>query len=111
MKWWELDTGMGFDRYALRAACFYGICVFALSAQVMPPGLSSIGVEFGLGESAQGMMLALQYGGFFVTSVVGGAVSDRWGRKPLLVAGLYMTTAGLAVAPLAGTAWVFGVAM
>jgi len=102
---------MSYDRYALRAACFFGVCVFALSAQVMPPGLSSIGAEFGLGESAQGMMLALQYAGFLVTSVVGGGASDRWGRKPLLVVGMYLTAAGLALAPLAGSAWTFAAAM
>ena len=76
------------SRYGnLRAACFAGIAVFAMSCQVMPPGLTSIGEEFQLDETLQGLLFAMQYAGFLLTSVVGGWLSDHFGRKPFAVGG------------------------
>ena len=99
------------SRNRVRLACFAGMTVFAMSAQVLPPGLSSVSEEFGLDLGERGFLLALQYLGFFATSVSGGWLSDRLGRKRFLVTGLYLLALGLGTAPCAESYAAFGASM
>ena len=95
----------------IRIACFAGVTVFAVSAQVMAPGLSSIGEEFQLDPAQRGLLYALQYMGFFLTSACGGWLSDHCGRKRFFVAGSCLLTLGLASAPIAPEYLTFGLSV
>ena len=102
---------MSSHRNRVRTACFVGIAVFAMSCQVMPPGLTSIADEFGLGRFGRGLLFATQYAGFFITCMIGGWLSDHFGRKQFLAGGFYLAALGLAAAPLADTCAAFAAAI
>lgn len=89
------------SRSHIRIACFAGIAVFAMSSQVMPPGLESIAEDFTLTAFRRGSLFAFQYAGYFATSLVGGWASDHFGRKRFLCLGFYLTALGLVSASFA----------
>jgi len=98
-------------RRHIRIACFAAIAVFAMSCQVMPPGLEAIGREFQLNRTLQGLLFAMQFGGFFLTSLGGGWLSDHFGRKRFLVGGFYLTAVGFLIARSAVSYGSLGAAM
>lgn len=94
-------------RNHIRRACFLGIAAFSLSAQVLPPNLTALAEQFGLDHFQRGRLAAAQYAGFFVAALLGGWLSDRFGRKPFIVGGLVLTALGLSGAPFAPTYLLF----
>lgn len=72
----------GFGRASL-ALFFAGVAVFAMLYGVQPllPALSR---EFGLGPAAASLALSATTGTLAVCLVVFGALSDRWGRAPVM---------------------------
>ncbi len=63
----------------------------ALSIDIMLPALPAIGAEFSLTDdnAAQAVVTAYMLG-FALGQIVYGPLSDSWGRKPLLMAGLVL---------------------
>jgi MFS family permease len=57
---------------------------------------------FGLGVERIGLLKAIYPGVWGVGQIVTGPLSDRWGRKGLIVAGMWVQAAGLLVTALGG---------
>lgn len=77
------------------------IAVTALSIDIMLPALPEIGQAFGLeDENSRQLVITCYILGFALGQVVYGPLSDSYGRKPLLLAGLALFAVG-SVATLA----------
>ena len=71
----------------------------ALSIDMSLPAMPQLQETFGAGVSAVQLTLSIFLAGFALGQVVCGPLSDRWGRRPVLLAGLALfTLAGLACA-------------
>jgi DHA1 family bicyclomycin/chloramphenicol resistance-like MFS transporter len=65
-----------------------------LSIDMSLPALSEVTGALGISPSLAGLTLTLFMVGFCATPVVYGPLSDRYGRKPILLAGLTLFTLG-----------------
>lgn len=74
---------------------------FALHA--LSPALPAISAGFGVSAAAAQLLLSLSLVAMAVATLAWGPLSDRYGRRPVLLAGLLMATAGSAMAALAPT--------
>jgi DHA1 family bicyclomycin/chloramphenicol resistance-like MFS transporter len=71
----------------------------ALSIDMSLPAMPQLQETFGAGVSAVQLTLSVFLAGFALGQVFCGPLSDRWGRRPVLLAGLALfTLAGLACA-------------
>ncbi|MDP6182270.1 MAG: MFS transporter [Gammaproteobacteria bacterium] len=77
--------------------------VFGLAATVIGPTLQPIRESFGLGFAQLGLIFPSISGGFIVSSLLGSAASDRYGRLPFIIAGSTLTAAGVGIMSLAPT--------
>jgi MFS transporter, DHA1 family, multidrug resistance protein len=80
-----------------------------LSIDMGLPGLPFIQQAFDVNADATGLTLSLFMAGFATTPIVYGILSDRHGRRPLLLAGLALFALGgvvCAMAPSIG--WLLG---
>ena len=83
------------------ALCALLVALTAMSIDIMLPALPEIGEHFGVGDPNARQNVVVSYMlGFAVGQVFAGPVSDRFGRKPVIVAGLVL----FAVATLAAVA-------
>jgi len=76
------------------------------SLQALSPALPSIAAGFTVPAAVAQLMLSLSLAAMAVSTLVWGPVSDRLGRRPVMVAGLLMAGAGSALAALAPELWV-----
>jgi DHA1 family bicyclomycin/chloramphenicol resistance-like MFS transporter len=77
-----------------------------LSIDMGLPALPMIGKAFHASETMTGLTLSLFMAGFALTPIVYGLLSDRNGRKPLIIAGLILfTLGGLACALAPSMGW------
>jgi DHA1 family bicyclomycin/chloramphenicol resistance-like MFS transporter len=83
-------------------ACVAGIGQVA--ANLPLPSLPAIGREFGAG--AEGLVVAVFLAAFAPSQLVWGPLSDRHGRRPVVLAALAVFALGSAVAALAPAFWV-----
>lgn len=65
-----------------------------LSIDMGLPSLPAMGVFFGVSASAAALTVTLFMAGFALSPIIYGTLSDRWGRRPLLVAGLVLFALG-----------------
>src|SRR5919107_3409267 len=71
----------------------------SLSIDMSLPAMPQLQETFGAGVSAVQLTLSVFLAGFALGQVVCGPLSDRWGRRPVLLAGLSLfTLAGLVCA-------------
>jgi len=70
--------------------------------------LPFVGASFGLGPAAEGRLFPANFGGFVGGVLVCGYLSDRWGRKAVLLLGIAVYALGLA---LFGAAPTFALAL
>src|SRR5215217_4653400 len=71
----------------------------ALSIDMSLPAMPQLQETFGAGVSAVQLTLSIFLTGFALGQIVCGPLSDRWGRRPVLLAGLALfTLAGLVCA-------------
>lgn len=85
-------------------------CVFQLSRICIGPLMVSMSEEYGYSPTERGNLLAAFAGGYALTQVVGGLVSDRYGGAPVILFGLVTSACGLLLLPWAadtstGCAW------
>ena len=74
----------------------------ALSIDIMLPALPAIGEALGVADANDRQIVIISYMlGFAVGQLVYGRLSDRYGRKPVLMAGMAIFIAGSLVAALA----------
>lgn len=65
-----------------------------LSIDMGLPSLPAMGVFFGVSASAAALTVTLFMAGFALSPIIYGTLSDRWGRRPLLVIGLVLFALG-----------------
>jgi len=75
------------------------------SLQALSPALPAIAADFAVPESVAQLMLSLSLVAMAVTTLAWGPVSDRLGRRPVMVAGMLLAGAGSALAAVAPDLW------
>ena len=81
----------------LIAACFIGICASFSMSLMVGPMLIPMGREFGMSVPALGQLATLAFLPWGISAVLIGPISDRYGRKKVLLVGL----AGLSLSVVA----------
>jgi len=71
----------------------------------LSPALPEISTYFGVPAAAAQLMLSLSLVAMAVSTLLWGPASDRFGRRPVLLLGLVMATAGSALAAIAPDLW------
>jgi predicted MFS family arabinose efflux permease len=90
------------------AVALAAAAVFALGLgirQAQPLFISSINSATGMGYAAISLAFAVQQIMWGVAQPVAGAIADRWGPRPVMLAGVILVAAGTAGAPLATSAF------
>src|SRR5688572_23501742 len=81
----------------------------ALSIDMSLPAMPQLQETFGAGVSSVQLTLSVFLAGFALGQIVCGPASDRWGRRPVLLAGLALfTLAGLVCAGSTSLAMLVG---
>jgi len=70
-----------FGRLLPCLAALFGIFVFALTANTLPAALPRVAGEFGLEPTVLARTMSVQFIAFMITTLVGGVLSDRIGKK------------------------------
>ncbi len=92
--------GPGFAETVALIAALMGLT--ALAIDTMLPALPAIGDSFGLAEANELQLVVFAYMvGFGIAQVVYGPLSDVWGRRPLVIAGLVILIVGAVVSAMA----------
>lgn len=92
--------GPGFAETVALIAALMGLT--ALAIDTMLPALPAIGQSFGLTEANELQLVVFAYMiGFGIAQVVYGPLSDVWGRRPLVIAGLVILIVGAVVSAFA----------
>jgi len=76
------------------------------SLQALSPALPALAADFAVPAAVAQLMLSLSLAAMAVSTLVRGPVSDRLGRRPVMVAGLVLAGFGSALAALAPELWV-----
>jgi benzoate transport len=76
-----------------------------LSIAFAAPGLTA---EWGLSKAVLGIILPLELVGMALGSIMMGALADKRGRRPTMLAGLLIVTIGMACAGFAGSVYILG---
>lgn len=87
----------------LLLAAVTAIGPFAMHA--LAPALPSIAKDFEVSAAAAQLTLSLSLVAMAIANLIWGPLSDRYGRRPMLLAGLAMGAAGSALAALAPELW------
>ena len=82
-------------RSVLVALCCVAICLYSLYLGAVGVLLPYLGEAFTLGAEAQGRLFPANFLGFVVGVLLCGYLSDRWGRKAVLLIGLAVYAVGL----------------
>lgn len=75
-----------------------------LSMHVFLPLMPAVKASFGISDALTGLAFSISLASFAVSTLVYGALSDRHGRRPLLIAGLALFCAGSTLTALAPSA-------
>ncbi len=76
------------------------------SLQALSPALPAISAGFGVPAAVAQLMLSLSLAAMAVSTLLWGPVSDRLGRRPVLVAGMVLAGLGSALAASAPVLWI-----
>jgi MFS transporter, DHA1 family, multidrug resistance protein len=76
------------------------------SLQALSPALPPLAADFGVPAAQAQLMLSLSLVAMAISTLIWGPVSDRLGRRPVMVAGLTLAGLGSALASLAPELWV-----
>jgi fucose permease len=86
-------AGSAGRQLAFLAACC-AMLVFALSAAILPAALLRAAVDLQVATAVLTRVVATQFGAFFISTLVGGLLSERVGKRTILQGGCLLTTAG-----------------
>ena len=88
--------GNSTSRHVAVLASGLGLWAFAVSAALLPALLLRVSVDFGVSAEVLSWVVATQFGCCFAAAMVGGVLSDHYGKKPvLLTAGALLTIGSL----------------
>jgi DHA1 family bicyclomycin/chloramphenicol resistance-like MFS transporter len=76
------------------------------SLQALSPALPAIAADFAVPAAVSQLMLSLSLVAMAVSTLIWGPVSDRLGRRPVMVAGLVLAGVGSTLAAVAPELWV-----
>lgn len=83
------------------------VAIIPLLATGLAASVGAPATGFGSGASIAGIALGIFAGGSALAQITFGGLSDRWGRKPLLVLGLGLSAVLTAVVGLSPGPWIF----
>jgi len=93
-----LPPGEGSSCSARRHVAFAATCaamlVFAVSAAILPAALLRAAGDLHVEAATLMRVVATQFGAFFLSTLVGGLLSDRFGKHAVLQGGCILTAAG-----------------
>ena len=95
-------------RAPLAALCCAALFLYAVYLGAIGILLPALGIAFHLGPAVEGRLFPANFAGFIVGVLLCGTLSDRVGRKPVLLGGIVLYAFALA---LAGRASSFGMAL
>jgi FHS family glucose/mannose:H+ symporter-like MFS transporter len=90
-------------RTSIAILCCAVLFLFAVYLGALGVLLPAIGISFGLGPAAEGRLFPANFLGFIVGVLLCGSLSDRLGRKAVLLGGVAAYALGLALFSVAGT--------
>ncbi|MBB6051610.1 MFS transporter [Armatimonas rosea] len=90
-------------RSLLAALCCVAMLLYSVYLGAVGVLLPYLGRAFSLGEEAQGRLFPANFAGFVVGVLLCGYLSDRWGRKAVLLIGLAVYAGGLSLFGSAGS--------
>lgn len=102
------DGPMGTRQWLIVAICISILAMDGydvLSIAFAAPGMTA---EWSLSKAALGIILPLELFGMALGAICMGSLADARGRRPTMLAGLLIVTAGMLVAGLAGNIYVLG---
>lgn len=100
----ETPTGPALSYVEFVAMIAFLMALNAAAIDILVPALTTIGDSFGVGDSNARQFVITSYVlGFGAAQVVYGPLVDRFGRKPILIAGLFIYMAGAFAAVWAPT--------
>ena len=88
-------AGDGPRRIALAVTCHLALFLFALYFGGIAVVLPAIGKAFGLGSAVEGRLFPASFTAFIVGVLLCGYLSDRWGRRAVLLAAMAAYALGL----------------
>jgi FHS family glucose/mannose:H+ symporter-like MFS transporter len=89
------SLALGANRVVLIVLCHLALLLFALYFGGISVVLPSIGKSFHLGADVEGRLFPASFAGFIIGVLACGFLSDRWGRKAVLVAAMAAYALGL----------------
>jgi MFS transporter, FHS family, glucose/mannose:H+ symporter len=98
----------GYHRGFLAAICCGVMALYAVYLGALGVVLPAVGASFHLGAAVSARLFAADFGGFVAGVLASGMLSDRFGRKSVLLFSLLLYAAGLA---LFGNAYLFAVTL
>lgn len=91
----ETPAGPGLSYVEFVAMIAFLMALNAAAIDILVPALTTIGDSYGIGESNARQFVITSYVlGFGAAQIVYGPLVDRFGRKPILIAGLLIYIAG-----------------
>src|SRR2546430_12691055 len=96
-------THRSFMPLALAAAAIFGLALGIRTAQ--PLFISAINSASGIGYATISLAFGVAQLMWGIGQPVAGAVSDRWGPRPVMLAGSLCLALGTALMPFASSAW------
>lgn len=84
-------------RAVLAVLCCLAMLLYAVYLGAVGVLLPRIGETFGLGAEAQGRLFPASFSGFVIGVLLCGWLSDRWGRKRVMLLGMVGYAVGLAL--------------
>ncbi|MDH5439529.1 MAG: MFS transporter [Candidatus Bathyarchaeota archaeon] len=81
---------------SLRSWSLAAVCIYSFSRMLIMSGLNDtvfplyLNLELGIGIELIGLIISLRTAGAIIATVTSGFLSDRFGRKPMIVLGLIM---------------------
>lgn len=85
---------------------YIGFISVGIIANIIGPLLPAIRTDININYSQGGLLLSGQFVGMLITSLVGGYLMDRFGKRPFMLAGSAMIITGL-LGSMAATGFVF----
>jgi predicted MFS family arabinose efflux permease len=96
-------TNRSFMALALAAGAIFGLALGIRTAQ--PLFISAINSHTGVGYATISLAFGVAQLVWGIGQPVAGAISDRWGPRPVMLSGALFLAVGTALMPLASSAW------